>query len=147
MKSSEINRQRMWALVEETNSVSEERMNNIAVLDGERYYTYRQMFREWSRYAEIFTALGISGKNHSRVAVTSAIATEVVFSTYALNMVGTSVSIVPEMETMMPKRFREMIRAEHITDLLLIDYCVTPSFVKNLMNEKDAIKTMKATRG
>ena len=139
MKEKTINKQKMWKMLEETNSVSEDKLNNIAIIDGERTYTYRQMFREWKRYAEIFTALGIGGKNHSRVAVTSAIATEVIFSTYALNMLGASVSIVYENDTLMPKRFRDMIRAEHITDLILVDYCVIPSFLENLLNEKDEL--------
>ena len=139
MKDGTISKQKMWKLVQETNSISDARMNNIAIIDGERSYTYRQMFREWERYAEIFAALGIGGKSHSRVAITSAIATEVIFSTYALNMLGASVSIVYENDTMLPGRFRDMIRTEHITDLILIDYCVIPSFVKNLMNDREAL--------
>ncbi|MCR4762278.1 MAG: AMP-binding protein [Lachnospiraceae bacterium] len=139
MKDKTISKQKMWKLVEETNSISDERLNNIAIIDGTRTYTYRQMFREWGRFAEIFTALGMSGKNHSRVAITSAIATEVIFSTYALNMLGASVSIVTVNDTMMPERFREMIKTEHITDLILIDYCVIPSFLKQLLNEKEEL--------
>ena len=139
MKDKTINHQRMWKFIEEANSVSDQRMNGIAVIDGTRSYTYRQMFREWKRYAEIFYALGMNGKNHSRVAITSAIATEVIFSTYALNMVGASVSIITCTDTLMPKRFRDMIRKEHITDLILIDYCITPSFLEGLLNDKDEL--------
>lgn len=139
MKDKTISKQKMWKLVEETNSISDARINNIAIIDGVRSYTYRQMFREWRRFAETFTALGINGKNHSRVAITSAIATEVIFSTYALNMVGASVSVVYQIDTMLPERFREMIRTEHITDLILVDYCIIPSFLKNLMNDKEEL--------
>ncbi len=139
IKDRTISGQKMWKLIKETNSVNDERLNNIAIMDGQRSYTYRQMFREWERYAEIFAALGITGKNHSRVAVTSAIATEVIFSTYALNMLGASVSIMYENETMLPKRFREMIRAEHITDVILVDFCIIPSFLKDLLNDKDEL--------
>ena len=139
VKDKTISEQKMWKLVKETNSINDERLNNIAIMDGQRSYTYRQMFREWERFAEIFAALGITGKNHSRVAITSAIATEVIFSTYALNMLGASVSIMYENETMLPKRFREMIRTEHITDVILVDYCIIPSFLKNLLNDKDEL--------
>ena len=139
MKDKTISKQKMWKMVVETNSVSEARMDNIAIIDGERSYTYRQMFREWGRFAEIFAALGITGKNNSRVAITSAIATEVIFSTYALNKLGASVSIVYVNDTMRPERFRDLIRTEHITDLLLIDYCITPSFLTTLMNDKEEL--------
>ena len=139
MKSKTITKQKMWKLVEETNSVNEEKLNAIAVIDGDRTYTYRQMFREWGRFAEVFTALGISGENGSRVAITSAIATEVIFSTYALNMIGVSTSIISESDVLLPKRFRQMIRAEHITDLILVDYCIIPSLLQELFNEKDEL--------
>ncbi len=139
IKEKTISNQKMWKLINETNSISDDRLNNIAIIDGQRSYTYRQMFREWGRFAEIFAALGISAKNHSRVAITSAIATEVIFSTYALNMLGASVSIMYENETMLPKRFREMIRSEHITDLILVDFCIIPSFLEGLLNDKDEL--------
>ena len=139
MKEKTISKQKMWKVVQETNSTSEDSMNKIAIIDGVRTFTYRQMFREWERFAEIFNALGINGKNHSRVAITSAISTEVIFSTYALNMLGASVSLVTETETMMPERFRETIRVEHITDLVLIDFCIIPSFIKSLVEDKDEL--------
>ena len=35
------------------------------MIAGDREYTYRQMFRLWERYAEVFSALEINEANHS----------------------------------------------------------------------------------
>jgi len=62
--------QKAWKFVRDLNSFSEERLNSIALIDGRRSYSYRQLFRNWNRYAEVFAALGICGKNGSRVGKT-----------------------------------------------------------------------------
>ena len=63
------------------------------MIDCTREYTYAQMFTEWERYARVFSALGITGENKSRVAIGGTISAEPLFAFYALNMTGAEVSM------------------------------------------------------
>ena len=51
LESGELSDQPCWSFIEEVNSFSEERLESIAIRDGYRTYTYRQMFRYFERYA------------------------------------------------------------------------------------------------
>ena len=97
IENGEIANQKMWKFIKEINSASEERLGATAMISGGREYTYRQMFRLWERYAEVFSALEINEENHSRAAVIGNSSAEFVASIYALNMTGTSISMVPAM--------------------------------------------------
>ena len=44
-------------------------LNKPAIIDGNRTYTYGQMFREWERYATVFTSLGMTEVQKARVGV------------------------------------------------------------------------------
>ena len=57
LKSGELANQKCWSFIKELNSRSEERLDSVAMHDGYRKYTYRQMFRAWERYAEAFSAV------------------------------------------------------------------------------------------
>ena len=81
-----------WSFIKEMNSVSDERLDSVAIRDGYRAYTYRQMFRNWERYAEAFSGVGITGENGSRVALIGTPTVETVFAFYGLNMTGASVA-------------------------------------------------------
>ena len=59
--------QKAWKFIKELNSVSSERLETIALASGNRSYAYRQIFRKWDHYAEVFSAIGLTGKDHSRV--------------------------------------------------------------------------------
>ena len=83
-----------WSFIKEMNSLSEERLDSVAVRDGYRTYTYRQMFRKWERYAEAFSGVGITGENGSRVMFISTPSAEAIFAFYGMNMTGASVSLV-----------------------------------------------------
>ena len=67
LDSGELTDQKCWSFIKELNSYSEERLDRIAVRDGYRTYTYRQMFRYWEKYVEAFSGVHITGRNHSRV--------------------------------------------------------------------------------
>ena len=45
LKSGKLADQKCWSFIKELNSRSEERLDSIAMHDGYRKYTYRQMFR------------------------------------------------------------------------------------------------------
>lgn len=59
--------QKAWKFLRDVNNTSLCDLNRIALEDGTRSYTYGLMFREWERYASVFSALGMTGKVHSRV--------------------------------------------------------------------------------
>ena len=61
LEKGDILDQPCWSFLKEMNSTSEERLDSVAVRDGYRAYTYRQLFRKWERYAEAFTGVGITG--------------------------------------------------------------------------------------
>ena len=66
----------------------------MALRDGYRTYSYRQMFRHWERYAEAFSGMGINAVSGSRAALIGTPLPETIFAYYGLNMTGASVSII-----------------------------------------------------
>lgn len=139
IESGEIIEQKAWKFIRELNSYSEERLNAVAFVDGRTEYTYRQMFRKWDRYAEVFSALGMTGKNGSRVALKSDPAAETVFALFALNMSGASVSLTPLIRANDIKRLRGMSENENLTDVILNDSDLDESYLKQVMKEKDEL--------
>ena len=131
--------QKCWSFIKEVNSSSEERLDSVAVHDGYRKYTYRQMFRHWEKYAEAFSAVGLTGKNHSRVALIGPQQTETIFAFYALNMTGASVSIIYFLDLFDEKRIRTMIEKEKITDLLIADVFAFPNVMKRLLRDRELL--------
>ena len=95
------------------NSVSDERPDSIALFDGKRDYTYRRMFRRWELYAEVFSALDICAEHGSRAAITGNPSAETIMAYYALNMTGTSVSMVHMSDLRDPLRWERMVRGIH----------------------------------
>lgn len=128
--------QKAWKFVRELNSFSDERLDSIALIDERRSYSYRQLFRSWDRYAEVFTALGICEKNGSRVAMTGNISAECINAFYALNMLGVSVSMLPVEETYDEERWKETIEKEGITDIILAECYAWPGLLRMIVNSK-----------
>ena len=136
IESGEIIEQKCWSMIKELNSYSQDRLNATAIVEGTRKYSYREMFSMWKRYAAVFSALGITGKAGSRVAMTGASSAEVISAFYGLNMTGASASIVLSMDFADPQKWENLVRQEHITDLVLDDCKITPELLKRLLNEK-----------
>ncbi|MBR3166057.1 MAG: AMP-binding protein [Lachnospiraceae bacterium] len=131
--SGEITDQKSWKMIKELNSFSEERLDSLAMISCTRKYTYRQMFRQWERYAEVFSALNITGKNRSRAGMLAAPAAESTFALYGLNMTGASVSMICPADALNMDRLEKMIRGEGITDLLLSDMMLQPELLRRLL--------------
>ena len=55
LESGELIDQPCWSFIRDLNSYSRERLESVALRDGYRTYSYRQMFRHWERYAEAFS--------------------------------------------------------------------------------------------
>ena len=119
--SGQIIGQKSWKFIKELNSYGNDVLNSVALCDGKRELTYRQMFRRWERYAEVFSALGITGKNQARAMMKGTPSIEAVCAMYALNMTGASVSLALEQTDDMDK-LREFVERENITDLILTDF-------------------------
>ena len=139
LDSGELADQKCWSFIRELNSYSEERLESIAIHDSYRTYTYRQMFRYWERYAEAFSGVNLTGKNHSRVALIGAQQTETIFAFYALNMTGASVSLIYHLDLYDEKRIRTMIEREKITDLVISEVYAFPNVMKKLLREKEVL--------
>ena len=136
LKSGKLADQKCWSFIKELNSRSEERLDSIAMHDGYRKYTYRQMFRAWERYAEAFTAVHLTGKDHARVGLIGAQQTETIFAFYALNMTGASVSLIYHLDLYDEKRIRNMIRMEKITDLVISEVFAFPKTMEHLLRDR-----------
>ena len=129
--------QKIWRFIQKLNS-SPEQLDAVAMIDGRREYTYRQMFRQWEKYAEVFSALGITEKNHARVGLIAGLASEPIMAFYALNMTGASVSNLSINSLFTePNLWWDLITEEKITDVLLNAEAVTPEKLKQIMEKKD----------
>ncbi len=110
-----------------------ERLDAVAVADVDRDYTYRQLFRWQDRYAEVFSALGITEANGSRVGVVCSLSVKTVFAFLALNMLGVSMSAITAEDLVVPKWILRAVEVEGITDLVLPDTIVRPDVLRTIL--------------
>ena len=137
IESGEIVEQKSWQMIKELNSFSDERLDSIALINGKRSYTYRQMFRHWELYAEVFSSLGITEKNKSRVGLVAGLSVECVLSIYALNMMGVSVTMLDDLfNAGSAEDNKKVIEKEGITDLLLTSERYTADNLKKFVSHK-----------
>ena len=139
MESGEIADQPIWSFIKEMNSVSDERLDSVAITDGYRQYTYRQMFRTWERYAEAFSGFGLTGENRSRVGIVGVTISETIFALYGLNMTGASVSLIYHLDLYDEKQIYSMIEREKITDLIISELFAFPNVMKHLHRDKEML--------
>ncbi len=139
MESHKIIEQRSWKFIYERNSAKMEQLNAVALCDNRRSYTYRQMFRMWERYAEVFSALGIGELAGSRVGVLGISAVEPTFCFYGLNMVGASSSMLSPMVGFDAESLLKTIEVEKITDFIVSDIFAQPRFVSRLLAERERL--------
>ena len=132
----EIIEQKSWKMIRELNSFSEEKLSSTALVSGTRKYTYRQMFRQWERYAEVFSALEITEDAQARAGVVSTPSLVSVFTFYGLNMTGASASMIPHMDITDMENLGKMILQEGITDLILVDNFLTPPLLHRILRHK-----------
>lgn len=97
------------------------------------------MFREWDRYASVFSALGMTGQRQARVGILGSTCAEVIFSFYGLNMVGAEVSVVPAYSALTPRKVMRTIRGERLTDFIVTDDFAQANLIAELFAKKDAL--------
>ena len=128
--------QKAWKYIYASNSTDSRDLNRIALRDGRTDYTYGSMFHQWERYAAVFSALGMTEENHSRVGLMGSTCAEVIFSFYGLNMTGAEVSLVPVFSSFNPKRVLKTIREEKLTDFIFTDDFPQPNLLHALFRHK-----------
>ena len=130
--------QKAWKYIRDVNNTSLSDLSRIAVEDGKRKYTYGLMFREWERYASVFTALGMTGANSSRAGLLGSTSAETIFSFYALDMTGAEVSLIPAYSAFTPGRIMQTIRSEKLTDFIITDDFAQQNLINDLLaNQKE----------
>ncbi len=127
VKNGKITEQKIWSFIKELNSFSEDRLGRTALISHGRSISYSDLFAEWDRYARVFSALAITEKNNSRAGLLSSRDEGSVNILYGLNMTGTSVSLLHELDILDHKRWDQLILKEGITDLILTDSKLTRS--------------------
>ena len=127
IKDGSINEQSIYSYLMEKNSDDPDKLLKPAIIDCTREYTYRQMFAEWERYAKVFSALGMTEENASRVGIAGTISAEPLFAFYGLNMTGASVSMLSYPDFLPQGQWKTMVEREKLTDLVISDIMISPS--------------------
>ena len=125
--------QKAWKYIRELCGLDGNDLNRTAIIDGNRKYTYGRMFREWERYASVFSALDMTEEHNARVGIMGSTCAEVTFAFYGLNMVGAQVSMVASWSAFNFERIEESIRQEKLTDFIITDDLAQPDLVRELM--------------
>ena len=128
--------QKAWKYIQEVCSMDDDGLDKLAIIDGNRKYTYKRMFREWERYASVFTALEMTEEQSARVGVLGSTCAEVTFAFYGLNMVGAQVSLVASWSAFNFERIAETVRQENLTDFIVTDDLAQPDLVRELMRRR-----------
>ena len=136
-----------WKFIYDVNHTAASDLRRTALEDGIQKYSYGMMFREWERYAAVFTALGMTAGNHARVGLLGSTSAEVIFSFYGLNMVGADVSLVPFYSVLTPEKLWNTIKAEQLTDLIVTDDFAQPKLIADLFCDMSGMMKTMANMG
>ena len=128
--------QKLWCFIKEVNGSSTDK---TAIVDGNAKYTYGEMFALWGKYATVFSALGITAKNSSRVGLLGSTSAEAIFVFYGLNMVGAQVSLLPTFAAFSRNRILSTIQTEKLTDIILTDDFTQPALIGELLARKSEL--------
>ena len=131
--------QKAWKYIRDVNGISLNSLNTVAICDGDRRWTYGQMFREWERYASVFSAMGMTKEKGSRVGIFGATGAEALSAIYGLNMTGATVSIVPTYSAFFPYKILETVRSEKLTDFIVTDDCAQANLINELMLRRNEL--------
>ena len=131
--------QKAWKYIQDLCTLNDTDLNKLAVIDGNRKYTYRGMFREWERYASVFTALDMTEEQNARVGILGSTCAEVIIAFYGLNMVGAQVSLVASWSAFNAERIKQTILQEKLTDFILTDDLAQPDLVGELLLKREEL--------
>ena len=128
--------QKAWMYLRDLCSLDDGDLDKLAVIDGNRKYTYSRMLREWKRYASVFTALGMTDEQNARVGLLGSTCAEVIFSFYGLNMVGAQVSLVASWSAFSFEKIKATILREKLTDFIVTDDLAQPDLIRELRRNR-----------
>lgn len=131
--------QKAWSFIRQLNEAAGTKPDRIALEDGARQISYRDMYRHWERYAAVFTSLGMTEKEKARVGLLGATAVETVLAFYGLDMVGAGISIIPSYSAFSPAKILRVIEEEHLTDIIITDDFAQANLVRRLLSQKDQL--------
>lgn len=131
--------QKAWSFIRQLNEAAGTKPDRIALEDGARQISYRDMYRHRERYAAVFTSLGMTEKEKARVGLLGATAVETVLAFYGLDMVGAGISIIPSYSAFSPAKILRVIEEEHLTDIIITDDFAQANLVRRLLSEKDQL--------
>ena len=139
INNGKIIEQKYYSFIKELNSFSEERLDCEALVCGTSKLTYRQMFDEWDRFARVFSALGITGKNGSRIGLMTSYCTDCINMFYGSDITGASVSMIQVVDMLNHDRYKTAIEKEGITDLILASDMIKTELLRYVMDTRDAL--------
>ncbi len=139
INNGKIVEQKYSSFIRELNSFSDERLDSEALVCGAKKLTYRQMFDEWDKFARVYSALGITGENGSRIGLMTSFSTDCVNMFYGASITGASISMIQVMDMLDHDRYKNAIGKEGITDLILASDAVKPDLLKFVMDTKDSL--------
>lgn len=139
LTNGNINKQGVWKYIREVAETDPAHLRSTAIIDCTREYTFEQMFEEWDKYARVFSAIGITGAERSRAAIAGTISAEPLFAFYGLNMTGACVSMMSYPDFLPGGKWKDMLKAEKITDLIISDIMVTPDLWRELEQAKEEL--------
>ena len=113
--------------------------DKIALVDGKNAYSYNQLFQNVEKYASVFSALKMNFESNARVGLIGSCAAETIFSVYALNMVGAEVSLISSLSNFNVEKIMQVVKNEHLTDLILPDDFLQAQVLYTLIQKKDAL--------
>ena len=122
-----IDNVKSWELVRREN---QDNLDGMAVDFGRTQLSYRQLFAVWDNNARMFTALGITRKNNSRVMMCLPNCVEAINMIYGLDMTGAIPVFFPEF-TFPLNKVISMIEDQAITDVVISDFLYTVFFRKS----------------
>ncbi len=131
--------QKYSSFIRELNSFSEERLDSAAFIIGKKKISYRQMFKKWDRFAEIFSALDITQDRNARIGLMAGLSIECISMIYSANMTGASVSMIHPVDVIDEEHFEALVKKEGITDLMLASDVTKPEVLRRIIASRETL--------
>jgi len=113
--------------------------SRIALSDGTRRLSYSSLFANVKKYASVFSALGMTEKKKARIGLVGTGAIETITAFYALNMTGAEVSLISSLSVLKAQRIMDVVKDEHLTDLIITDEFIQDNTFRKLLQKKDEL--------
>ena len=136
IENGDIIDQKYWSFIRELNSFSEERLDSAALVLGKRKLTYRQMFKQWERFAEVLSALDITEEKNARIGLMTTLSFDCINLIYSANMTGACVSMIHPVDVIDKEHFESLVEKEGITDVILASDVTKPEVLRRILDSR-----------